>query len=1202
MNTNALKRFAQQTRTLLLEQVATRLHLVLKTDSVELRERAEQVAALRTALQTTTAAELVDKVAYTWFNRLVALRYLDVNGYQPLGVRIVSPAETDESHPLPEVLQLAQQGMIDSELLPDQARVMGLLRGTIPSQNVDNEVYRELLVGACNSLHTLFPFLFEPLQDHTELLLPADLTTMYSVVYKVRNELLVEDCQHVEVLGWLYQFYIAERKDAVFAAKTKVKKEDIPAATQLFTPRWIVEYMVQNTLGKLWLQHHPDSGLRQHMPYFIESPSLQATEKLPLSGPEELTVLDPACGSGHLLIYAFELLAHIYEEEAYSKADIPGLILTNNLRGLEIDERAAQLAGFALMMKARSYHNRAFRKELTPHITHLKPLVLRKEQAQAVLAQVGLQGSLELWHDLDALRQVDNIGSLLVPRSPSKELSSFKEVLVSQGATADMFQRNEKEALIKGLTTLIELSKKSACVAANPPYMGNGNMNAALSAFVKKNYPDSKTDLMACFMESSLAMLKPCGYLGMINQQSWMFAPSYDGLRIKLIDNLLFDTLLHLGPRTFPEIDGEKVQNAAFVLYNKKPIDELGIYIKLTNLKDSNLKKEAVIKSASGVSTENIYQKSQKAFSQIPGNVINYWFDNDSLEAFSQNENLNQFAEKRLGLCTGDNEYFLRLWHEVSFDKIGFNHKSIGEFRQSGKKYAPHNKGGEFKKWFGNNDYLIKFDDSNYNKLSNMCNKLASKSHYFRPCITWSELSSAEFAVRFQPQGTVFNIKGPSLFPRDNNNFDYILGLANSSAFNQLLKGVSNGLSINGGDVENIPFAVDKHHFDALTDLSKQQQNIAKYDWDKHESSWDFKGHPLMDFNRSESMMQYLLSDFAMHLASLYKQMVFNQLEINKIANSIYKTSTGIKLSSAISSATVLSEELSSSGNNVFDLPGYNLDDFDRDIEKNISKRALVIQLISYAVGCMFGRYSLDKQGLILVNQGEDFADYLKKTGVNEAQMSFVADKDNIIPVLDDEWFEDDIVAGFTSFLKAAFGEKNTSQNLNYVEECLGKTLRQYFSKDFFADHARRYSKRPIYWCFSSPTGAFSVLVYLHRYNADTLNLVLNRYLRPLLAKFHERIERLKYLQISSDSSSAERNRALKEQDRLERQLREIQDYERDTLLPLANARISINLDEGVLVNYNKFGKAVREVAGLNDIKAKAKVRAFDWIDATQIR
>ena len=1187
MNTNALKRFAQQTRNLLLEQVAARLRQVLDTDSVELRERAPQVRALREVLKTTTAAELVDKVAYTWFNRLVALRFLDVNDYQPLGVRIVSGAAgTEEAHPLPEVLEQAQRGIISAELLADQRRVRALLSGELPSQLPDDEVYRELLVGACNSLHTLFPFLFEPLQDHTELLLPTDLTTRYSVISKVRGELRAEDCQHVEVLGWLYQFYISDKKDEVFAAKTKVKKEDIPAATQLFTPRWIVEYLVQNTVGKLWLQHHPTSGLRALMPYYLESASATAPDPLPLAGPEALTVLDPACGSGHMLLYAFELLAHIYEEEGYAKADIAGLILTHNLRGLELDERAAQLAGFALMMKARSYHRAALRQQLQPRITWLQPLALPNETGLTVLAGLGEKGNLHLWHDLGDLRRLDNIGSLLVPRTPASELQRLHALLATPApAGTDMFAAAGREQLRAGLATLLKLSQQYACVVANPPYMGSGNMNAELSAFVRTNYPDSKADLMACFMESSLKMLLPKGFLGMINQHSWMFISSYEGLREKMIESIFIDTLLHLGPRTFPEIGGEVVQNAAFTFYKTELPKDKGVYIRLVSYETSEEKRQKTLLSANELESAIIFRVNQKEYEKIPGNTIGYWLTNRQVEIFEQLPSLSSIYEIKAGMATGNNEKFVRLWHELNSQSISYNSANKEAVWEEKFKWVGFNKGGSYRKWYGNNEYVVRFDKTGYNQLKSSGNNCPSEGYYFLPSLTWSDVSSNTLNVRVVPQGSVFSTVGNSIFYGKKDYYGLIAYL-NSGYVGEVVSVINPTLHANPGDLAKIP--VSKELLEGLSSYGTRAVEISKIDWSRREQSFDFKSAPI----GNQNLVAKMIEDECNGLSAKISEIATIELDINKLISSSLNIEYDL---------TPKSEELSIAQDEINHI---ELESSSTGIVTTVDfdKKVMMAQFLSYAVGCLFGRYSLDQDGLILANQGETLADYLRKIGKSETEARLLPDADNIIPVLDQEWFEDDLVAGFTRFLRAAFGPATLAQNLAYVEECLGKPLREYFTKDFYADHVRRYSKRPIYWQLASPTRAFSVLIYLHRYTPDTLNLVLARYLRPLQSKVQERIERQKHIQVSAEAGAAERTKALREQEKLERQLRELQAYERDTLLPLANARIALDLDEGVLVNYNKLGAAVREVAGLNDAKAKAKVRKFDWIDAGQIR
>jgi hypothetical protein len=569
MNTNQLKRFAQEARKKLLQQVGAKMDFVLSQDTSQLRGRADTLQKLNEEIHRHGKEAVIDKVGYTWFNRLVALRFMDVNGYQPIGMSVVSPATPD--HVSPQILTEAHSGNIPGELKVNKTQLFDILDGRQPSNNPDNEVYRMLLVAACNHLSHLFPFLFERIEDYTELLLPDDLTSPFSIVTDIVNGMAEEDCREVEIIGWLYQFYISEKKDEVFASKSAVKKEDIPAATQLFTPRWIVEYMVQNTVGKLWLQNRPGSRIREHIPYYIESVSGNSEDYLKLESIEELKLLDQACGSGHILVYGFELLHKIYEEEGYSPAEIPQLIIEKNLYGLEIDERAAQLAGFALMMKARSYHRRFFRKEIKPNITCFTDLTLGADEITEIFKELHISLPKSLEEDLDLCRQATNLGSLIQPQTPLETLEAIHDKLTSALESSDLFIRSYIQELQRTISQLILLSEKYHCVIDNPPYMGGGNMNKELSTFVKKNYPDSKADLMACFMEVGLASLHSKGFLGMINQHSWMFLSSYEKLREKLINNIQFDTLLHLGPRTFPEIGGEVVQNSSFTFVNTKP-------------------------------------------------------------------------------------------------------------------------------------------------------------------------------------------------------------------------------------------------------------------------------------------------------------------------------------------------------------------------------------------------------------------------------------------------------------------------------------------------------------------------------------------------------------------------------------------------------------------------------------------------------
>jgi hypothetical protein len=564
---------------------------VLTHDTAELRGKANTVKKLKEAVDKNGKQQVIEKVAYTWFNRLVALRFMDANGYQPIGVSVLTPANAANSVS-PELLDAAHSGSIPTDLTVDRQHIMDLLDGRVSSNNPDNEVFRILSVSVCNQLHSIFPFLFEKIDDYTELLLPDDLTSSFSIVKEIVEGMPNEDCAEVEIIGWLYQFYISEKKDEVFASKSAVKKEDVPAATQLFTPRWIVEYMVQNTVGKLWLQNKPNSKLKDYMPYFIDSPSVHADDYLKVNSVEEVKLLDQACGSGHILVYGFDLFFKIYEEEGYNPNEIPSLILKNNLFGFEIDERAAQLAGFALLMKARSYYRRFFRNPIAPNILCYQDLQLSTEEIKEAFAQLGYKLSDELNHDLHTVWQATNFGSLIAPHTSLNELQKVKSLIETTVNSGDAFFQYRLEQIESAINQLIPLCDKYHCVVDNPPYMGGGNMNKTWGDFVKINYPDSKADLMACFMEAGINMLYPKGFLGMINQHSWMFLSSYEKLRAKLIDNVFFDTNLHLGSRTFPEIGGEVVQSVAFSIQKKLISENKSVFFRLTEIDNSSEKEK----------------------------------------------------------------------------------------------------------------------------------------------------------------------------------------------------------------------------------------------------------------------------------------------------------------------------------------------------------------------------------------------------------------------------------------------------------------------------------------------------------------------------------------------------------------------------------------------------------------------------------
>lgn len=1203
MNTNQIKRFAQETRRKLLEQVSAKLNFVLTTDSAELREKTKQLKQLRQELGRTTKEQLIEKVAYTWFNRLMALRFMDANDYQPLGIRIITPKD---GYTIPELLDEAKRGNLPEELRINRERIYKLLDNKIPSTNPQNEVFKELLIATCNHLNTNFPFLFEKINDYTELLLPDDLTSDFSIVKDIRDGMNAENCLNVEIIGWLYQFYISEKKDEVFAAKSRVKKEDIPAATQLFTPRWIVEYMVQNTLGKLWLQNRPKSRLRERMSYYLESASVEAEDFLKINSPEEIKFLDPASGSGHILAYAFDLFTNIYEEEGYNTNEIPQLVIENNLFGFEIDERAAQLSGLTLMMKAREYQRRALKTEIKPNILCYKDLNLTHQDVREVFNSLKIGLSDELLQDLLLTKDATNLGSLIIPHTDNAEIHKAQVHLPDYTQSNDVFQQNKIEIIKTSLQCLKELSQKYHCVVANPPYMGSGNMNQQLLQFVQSNYPDTKADLMACFMESGLSRVLSKGFLGLINQQSWMYNPTYVIFRRRIIHKWVFDTLIHLGPHTFPEIGGEVVQNVSFTCFNVAKNGFNTVFKRLITYDNSESKR------INFSNKDNEFNLDISVFDKLEGYPFAYWMPEKIAKIIYHGKSLKKYGEPRPGLQTSNNDRFLRIWSEVSYNKIGLSLERAHALKSS-FKWFQHNKGGKNpRKWFGNDNLVINFENDGLelkNWLENNPNDPTTKHwsrnlrnypYYFKEGITWSAMSSNQITARLNGVGFTFDTSGPTLFV--SKNLHYFCGLLNSKVFDYFVGFFSQTLSKGTGDFSRVPVVIND--LEAIEKNVIEVHTTAKLDWQSKETSLNFSKSALLKHAVDEDVETTFDSYKQFWKKKFFQTHQFEE-QLNRHFIDIYDLVELVSPIVPFNEITLLQDETDKNaivGINKRirrDPNTYMVSNYD-EISIPFISFEVFAQFISYSVGSMFGRFSLDKEGLILSNQWENLKDFFQKIEKSESECIFLPDADNIIPILDNEWFEDDIVTKFNHFLKVTFGEKNFNKNLAFIEEQLGKDIRRYFIKDFYPDHIKRYKKRPIYWMFSSPKGSFNVLIYMHRYTPDTVSNILNKYLKEFIGKLNTRKEHLEHVQVTG--SASDKAKAIKEIDNIEKMLVELHEYERDVLYPLATERIEIDLDDGVLVNYNKFGKAVKEVNGLNDPATKKKVKQFDWIDTSQIR
>ncbi|TXF86311.1 BREX-1 system adenine-specific DNA-methyltransferase PglX [Neolewinella aurantiaca] len=1259
MNTSLLKNFAQQARTQLIAQVEVQLDRALNATGALAQEFAAPIKALNDGISRHGRAHVVEEAAYLWFNRFVALRFMDVNHYADL--RAVSPAT--EADALPELLQLAKAGQLPDDLQVNHARLNDLLDGRLPSTNPEAEVYRILLRAECNRRHTQLPFLFERITDYSELLLPADLLSQQSILHQLRETLTPAVCEdNEEVIGWLYQFYISEKKDAVFAAKGKVKKADIPAVTQLFTPRWIVEYMVQNTLGKLWLQSHPDSSLREFMPYYLESaetpsptpphgggtsenaerfllseslsdstsplprgegpgegvheqselfPAAANRQRQPRSEsnianrqspianrptltPQELTLADQACGSGHILLYAFELLTRIYEESGYAKSEIPGLILAHNLTGFEIDERAAQLAAFTLMMRARRYHRRALRQGLRPNIVRFRDLTLTGErELPALLADHGIPASKELLHDLTLMQQATNFGSLITPTATTEEIQAARTQVQSKLGGADLFATNALQQLDTALHQLAELSRKFWCVVDNPPYHSSTDMNANLLKFVKFYYPRSSRDLMTCFMERGLSALKIDGFMGLINQQSWMFGSSLEKLRLHIFKNFQIDTMVHLGPRAFPEIGGEVVQSTAFTIQLREPSNK-GLYLRLVNDR-STLEKEAKTREIAKTRIGNYaFTVDQSDFVKLPGTVMGYWLSNKLRNSLASDNTLDDIGITRRGLQTGRAPRFIRYWYEVS--NQDFVPASEYELLANGKgKWFVFNSGGEFTKWYGNMDQVVLWKDSGVEIKAFPKSIVPSEHLYGLEAVTWNKITSNKLGFKINEKGVIPGDASPAFFLESDGSIFEIAAALNSKVNTFFLKLYSPTLNAQVGDIKKLPIRInDRREVRKLAGLAYSH---SRKDWHNKEYGYEYNGGVQVADKYVRNFLQDLVKERRNDFLSLHRV----EEELNGRFIKSFDLQEEYDLNVPLQDITILQQELDRKA-----LAALN-DQLKRDpdtglvtnydeLELPFKRDIIMQQFVSYAVGCMLGRYSLDKEGLILANAGDTLQEYAEKVGKGEAEWTFAPDEDGILPVLAGEYFPDDIVGRFRVFLRAAFGEAHFVENLAFVEECLGKDIRSYFVKDFYKDHVKRYKKRPIYWMFQSPGKHFRALVYLHRYQPDTVGRLLNDYLRPFIDRLTTERDNAQQVKDDAGSTAAAIAQARKTIEYANAALRDCEAYQKD-LLELARRRIPLDLDDGVLVNYNKMGDAVETITGVNDAKGRKKVMGFDWVE-----
>lgn len=1228
MNKNAIKKFAIDARNKLIASVTDKAGMlgitpnncseaitkgadfeVYKTAAgteVTLnKKQCEQRRKLVDQIHARGFEAVVEEVAYTWFNRICAIRFMEVNDYMyPVRVRVLSSEKEGKNEP--DVVTMAPD--IDWDFTDKE-------REEIIDAKMNNrldDLFRMLFIKQCNLLHEVLPGLFEETEDYTEMLLNISFTNEDDVIRMLVDGIDEKDFNitsvdedgkvagQVEIIGWLYQYYNTEPKNKAFAKKTKITKEEVPAVTQLFTPDWIVRYMVENSLGRMWVEGHPDEELKSKWKYYLDEAEQEEFVQHELDKikaeyatlkPEDIKLIDPCMGSGHILVYAFDVFMQIYENAGWSQRDAAQSIIQNNIYGLDIDDRAAQLSYFAVLMKARQYDRRILTRGIEPNVYAVQESnginrgqlkyfgtgLTDTEKNVAVSQMEGL---------LNTLNDAKEYGSLLNVEDYDWELlEKFVENTDTESQISfDTYGLDETAEQLKRLIRIGKvMAQKYEIVATNPPYAGTSNLSAKMNNFVKKNYPDSKADLFAVFIERCGEILKKNGYQAMITQHSWMFLTSYEKLRMKLQQKTIIN-MAHLGARAFEEIAGEVVQTASFVLSKRKINNYIASCSRLVEASSQSKKEELYLQK------KEIYYSRQENYEKIQGAPIAYWVSENIINAFDADKLLKDVVTASVGIQTGDNEKFIHLWWEIKKENINYGAMSIEDSYQD-KKWFPYNKGGEYRKWYGNDATVIDWKNDGEDIIRN---SQITGHHYqqyaeelkFKPLVTWSRISTGAPAFRIKKYGYLSDMAGFSMFPSIID-LKFIVAFCNSVVAKKFLEFLAPTLNYMIGPVTSMPIkSFDKNKEGILNEVNSAIK-ISKEDWDSFETSWDFKRHPLISVI---SQNRTLFDDITeVDLAECYtcwenecnerfNQLKANEEELNRIFIDIYG----------------LQDELTP-----------EVEDKDVTVRKADLQRDIK-SLVSYAVGCMFGRYSLDEEGLVLAGQpfeahffeasapvcGTGFAgasgasvptgEFYYKTDDDVKKCTYNPDKDNIIPICDEEYFSDDIVSRFCEWVKIVYGEKSLETNLDFIAKALGnkgntsrEVIRNYFLNDFFKDHCNTYSvtgsgKRPIYWLFDSgKQNGFKALIYMHRYDADTVGRVRTDYLHRAQKYVETAMQSAQYT-IDNATSSSEKSKATKAATKYTKQLAEMRIYD-EAIAHVANQRIEIDLDDGVKVNYAKF-------------------------------
>lgn len=1082
-----------------------------------IRAKAEELDNYKVAFE-----YIVEEVAYTWFNRMIAIRFMEVNGYLP--IRVLS---SESGKHEPDIVTTPFDAGL--EFTGEESGRIYELR----DNNRLEELFRMLFIRECNHLHDILPELFEATNDYSELLLSLSYTDKDGVVFHLVNDISEDDFNiekegQVEIIGWMYQYYNTEPKDKVFAAlkkNVKITKENIPAATQLFTPHWIVRYMVENSLGRLWIEGHPDDDLRQCWEYYLDEaeqePQVQAQLEEIRAGcreisPEDIRIIDPCMGSGHILVYAFDVLMQIYSAQGYSERDAAKLIVEKNLWGLDIDRRAYQLAYFAVMMKARQYNRRILTSGIKPNLFVIDDNRALTPEIIEYIADGDSKIAADLRSISNDLTNAREYGSIINVQPVDFSGLIERIGVIAQSDELNLIAMENKRIACEKILPLVNqaqaLSQKYDVVCTNPPYMGGSGMNSVLSEYVKRCYSEAKSDLFAALIIKCLEFTKQNGYSSLVTMQSWMFLSSFEEMRTKLLTLNTLTTLMHMENMVMGIAFGTAVS-----VFRKGAVKGYkGTYnqIKLADIENAKPK-------SFPVAGNRFAQVSSDNFSKIPGMPVAYWVSKAVYNAFLNFPNLYSIAPTKMGMTTGDNNKFLRFWYEVNKQKVGEN-------------YPFYNKGTEFRRWFGGIVNVIKWIDNGFEVRHFKGSTIRNDDYYFKKGITWGLITSATSSFRStENYECVYGDAGPGCFPKPED-FYYTLAMLNSKPVDLFLNIMNPTINLSSGVTAQIPAEVEKDSFNTVSCLSKENVDLSRRDWDSFETSWDFKTHPLI---KPVPLISESFAQWSDECEKRFTRLKSNEEELNRIFIDIYGLQDELTPEVEDKDVTVRRADLT------------------RDIKS----------LVSYAVGCMFGRYSLDVEGLAYAGGEWDGSKY----------KTFIPDPDNCIPVTDEEYFRDDIVVRFVDFIRTVYGADTLEENLTFIADALGtrgntsrERIRNYFLNDFIKDHIKMYQKRPIYWMFDSgKQNGFRALVYMHRWNADTTGNVRVEYLHKLQRIYENEIRQSQ--DVAETGSGREVSAAQKRIEKLTKQLKETHDFD-EKIAHLALSRIDIDLDDGVKVNYEK--------------------------------